>query len=72
MSSKQTKKQNKAEPAVTDAPYDFTQASIINALLDQKAVDEAVAQYGAGNSIPDLLRAILTELVKARLGGGHV
>lgn len=70
--SKQTKKQNKAEPVVTDPPYYFTQASIIDALLDQKAVDEAVAKYGAGNSIPDLLRAILTELVKARLGGGHV
>lgn len=35
-------------------------------------VEEIVAGYGAGNSIPDLLRAILTELVKIRVGGSHV
>ena len=38
----------------------------------QKAIESIVAGYGAGNSIPDLLKAILTELVKLRVGGGHV
>lgn len=63
----------KTEPAITDAPYDCTQASLVDDLLrQQQAVDTIVAGYGAGNSIPDLLRAILTELVKIRVGGAHV
>lgn len=37
-----------------------------------ESVEDIVAGYGAGNSIPDLLRAILTELVKMRVGGAHV
>lgn len=37
-----------------------------------ESVEDIVAGYGAGNSIPDLLRAILTELVKIRVGGKHV
>lgn len=37
-----------------------------------ESVEDIVAGYGAGNSIPDLLRAILTELVKIRVGGTHV
>ena len=62
----------KDEPAITDAPYECTQASLVDDLLRQQAVDAIVAGYGAGNSIPDLLRAILTELVKIRVGGTHV
>lgn len=37
-----------------------------------ESIEDIVADYGAGNSIPDLLRAILTELVKIRVGGTHV
>ena len=71
-----TKKKNVKvdDPAITEAPYaDYTQASVVDALLEQKKSVEAVVDgYGCGQSIPELLKAILTELVTIRLGGGHV
>ena len=63
-------KQNNKKNNKVDVP-EF--ASLAEDLYRQQQVIESiVAGYGAGNSIPDLLKAILTELVKLRVGGEHV
>ena len=65
MANKQQKKSVKQEEDVR--PLYKTEPVAVT-----ESVEEIVAGYGAGNSIPDLLRAILTELVKIRVGGAHV
>ncbi len=66
MANKQNNKKNIKvdEPEVASPAEDLSR--------QQQAIESIVAGYGAGNSIPDLLKAILTELVKLRVGGGHV
>lgn len=66
MANKQNNKKNIKvdEPEVASPAEDLS--------IQQQAIESIVAGYGAGNSIPDLLKAILTELVKLRVGGGHV
>ena len=65
MANKQQKKIVKQEEDVR--PLYKTEPVVVS-----ESVEDIVAGYGAGNSIPDLLRAILTELVKIRVGGAHV
>lgn len=61
-----------AEPATPDTAVS-SEASIVDALVEQrKAVEAIVDGYGCGQSIPELLKAVLTELVMIRTGGGHV
>jgi hypothetical protein len=55
--AKRNNKQTKMEGVITEAPY------------EQVDVASEVESYHCGNSIPDLLKAILTELVRARVGG---
>lgn len=56
--AKRNNKQTKMEGVITEAPY------------EQVDVASEVESYHCGNSIPDLLRAILTELVRARIERG--
>lgn len=57
MAKRNNKQTNKMEGVITEAPY------------EQVDVASEVESYHCGNSIPDLLKAILTELVRARVGG---
>lgn len=63
-------KQNNTKNIKVDEPEVASPAEDL--YRQQQAIESIVAGYGAGNSIPDLLRAILTELVKLRVGGAHV
>jgi len=62
--------------AVTDAPYDYTQASIVDAILSNNHIvdDEYNRLYGwiSKGDIDATLKCILKELVRIRMGGGHV
>lgn len=63
------KRNNKVanEGYLTEAPYEKVEEAKAN---KQLYIDTEIANYHCGNSIPDLLRAILTELVRARIERG--
>lgn len=70
-----TKRNNKVvkqeEGVVTEAPYECIIVTDTPHCISAKpSVADEVANYHCGNSIPDLLKAILTELVRARIERG--
>ena len=85
MAKRNNKVVKQEEGVVTEAPYErpdiirdiaereFERDQQLQAQEAEKKalrIAEEVANYHCGASIPDLLKAILTELVRARVGRG--
>lgn len=72
MAKRNNKVVKQEEGGVTEAPYEpcIVVTDTPHCISAKPSVEDEVAKYNCGASIPDLLKAILTELVRARLERG--
>lgn len=69
MAKRNNKVVKQEEGVVTEAPYEpcIVVTDTTHCISAKPDFNEEVAKYHCGNSIPDLLKAILTELVRVRI-----